>query len=349
MSTSTRSSPIPFADHGEIIPADEADDIRQVLQAIETILKRKHEKTGLYQSDVHVKKVGCAKGEFRVLPNLPEELAQGLFQRDRTFNAVVRFSNAASQIQPDWIPDGRGLAVKIIDVDEDSGPAGQPGNQVQDFIMVNHPVFIARNVKDYLRLQQVLLESDDKPMEAAAGILTGGDWNPLNWHWREAATAFQIASHMPVHPASNTYFSMVPIRFGKYVAKYRIRPASQLPNTFLDVVNKLRLEPDGLSLMLEETLKSESLMFDFQVQLRTSTELMPIEDAIVEWPESESPYRSVALLLLPRQEIGGPLDKMACKQLSFNVWNAVADHQPLGGINRSRKDAYRISSAWRHQ
>ncbi|MDB5387290.1 MAG: hypothetical protein JWM11_2936 [Planctomycetaceae bacterium] len=348
MTTNTTHAPIPFADHGEIIPVDEIDDIRQVLIAVETLLRRKYEKTGLRQSDVHVKAVGCAKGEFRVLPNLPEELTQGLFSRDRTYSALVRFSNSASQVQPDWIPDGRGLALKVFDVEGEMLPSDKPEVRAQDFIMLNHPVFFARNVKEFLRVEQVLVAADENPLAVAKGALTGGDWNPLNWHWREAVTAVQIAGHLPVHPASNTYYSAAPIRFGKYVAKYRIRPASVPPETFLEVVNRLRLEANALSLMLEETLKSQQLLFEFQVQLRTSTETMPIEDASAEWPESESPFRTVAVLLLPRQEIGGPMEKQACKQLSFNVWNALAEHQPLGGINRLRKDAYRVSSAWRH-
>jgi hypothetical protein len=347
--TTNNSTPILFADHGEIIPPDEAEDIRKILEAIRTLLLRKYEKTGLYQSDVHVKAVGCAKGEFRILPNLPEELAQGLFQRDRTYNATVRFTNGASQPQPDWKPDGRGLALKILDVEGEVLTPETMGSQTQDFITINHPVFLAKNVKDYLRLQEVLVKSEENTLAAIQGVLTGGDWNPLNWHWREAVTAVQIASHLPVHPASNTYFSMAPIRFGKYVAKYRIQPAGTTPDSFLNVVNKLRLEADGLRLMLEETLRSQQILFEFQVQLRTSAETMPIEDASVEWPESESPFRTVAVLLLPRQEIGTPMEKQACKQLSFNVWNALAAHQPLGGINRSRREAYRVSSAWRHQ
>lgn len=349
MTTNTPAAPISFAEHGEIIPSDEAEDIQKVLEAIRTLLRRKYEKTGLYQSDVHVKPVGCAKGEFRILPNLPEELAQGLFQSDRTYQAVVRFSNAAPQVQPDWIPDGRGLALKIFDVAGEMLDPDTPGGKNQDFITINHPVFLARNVKEFLRLEQALVETDEQPLAAAKSILTGGDWNPLNWHWREALTAVQIAAHVPAHPASNTCFSMAPIRYGKYVAKYRIRPAGDNADSFLNVVSNLWHEADGLSRMLEQTLKSQQLLFEFQVQLRTSTESMPIEDATVEWPESESPFRTVAVLLLPRQEIGGPMEKLACKQLSFNVWNALADHRPLGGINRVRKEAYRISSAWRHQ
>jgi hypothetical protein len=100
---------------------------------------------------------------------------------------------------------------------------------------------------------------------------------------------------------------------------------------------------------LEETLQTREVLFEFQVQLRTSATTMPIEDASVEWPETESPYRTVGHLLLPRQEILGLREQDAFKHLSFNVWQALAAHRPLGGINRVRRPAYALSSTWRRQ
>ena len=142
---------------------------------------------------------------------------------------------------------------------------------------------------------------------------------------------------------------MAPIRFGRYVAKYRVRPAGERRDSYLELVSSLATQCDALRLALEETLRTQELLFEFQVQLRTSERTMPIEDATVEWPESESPYRTVAHLLLPRQDITCSHQQPACTGLSFNVWNALAAHRPLGGINRVRRQAYAISSAWRHQ
>jgi catalase len=289
------------------------------------------------------------QGEFRVLSNLPDELGQGLFEQADVYPAVVRFSNASSQSQPDAIPDGRGMAIKVLDVkgemvlvDEQKGPA-------QDFVMINHPVFFARNVKDYLRLEQVLVQADDSSLATLQGALTGGDWNPLHWHWREMLTVAQIAGQLPAHQASNTYFSMAPIRFGNYVAKYRAKPAGDRHDSYLDLIKRLGSESDAMRLALEETLRTQEVLFEFQVQLRTSEQTMPVEDAGVEWPESESPYRTVAHLLLPRQEIGLLRQQDAYRNLSFNVWHALAAHRPLGGINRVRRWAYPLSSAWRRQ
>ena len=149
-----------------------------------------------------------------MLPNLPEELAQGLFEHDGVYSAVVRFSNAASQAQPDAIPDGRGMAIKVLAVAGDVVVADEQRGQTQDFVMINHPVFFARNVKDYLRLEQVLVQADDSSLATLQGALTGGDWNPLHWHWRDAGGRPNRGT-TPAHLASNTYFSMAPIRFGK--------------------------------------------------------------------------------------------------------------------------------------
>ena len=340
--------PIPYLDKVETIPPDEAADIQTVLDALQKILVRTQAKTGQFRPDVHVKTIGYVKGEFRVVPNLPAELSQGLFEHVAMYPAVVRFSNASSQIQSDAVPDGRGMAIKLIGVEGEMALEDKQGDETQDFVMINHPVFFARNVKDYLRLEQVLVQANDGPIATLQGGLTGGDLNPLHWHWREIFTAAQIAAHIPAHPASNTYFSMAPIRFGRYVAKYRARPAADLHESCLNLIKSLALNADAMRLALEETLRLQEVVFDFQVQLRTSEQTMPVEDASVEWPESESPFRTVAQLRLPPQEIASMQRHATCKHLSFNVWHALAAHRPLGGINRVRRAVYPVSSAWRN-
>jgi hypothetical protein len=241
------------------------------------------------------------------------------------------------------------MAIKVLGVEGDVVLADEQRGQTQDFVMINHPVFFARNVKDYLRLEQVLVQADDSSLATLQGGLTGGDWNPLHWHWREMLAVARIAGQLPAHPASNTYFSMAPIRFGKYVAKYRAKPVGYRHDSYLDLVKRLGSQADAMRLALEETLRTQEVLFEYQVQLRTSEHTMPIEDASIEWPESESPYRTVAHLLLPHQKIEFLRQQNACQNLSFNVWHALAAHRPLGGINRVRRRAYALSSAWRRQ
>lgn len=344
-----RREPIPYSDDVELRPADEADDIRQAITALRKILECTRGPAGNERGDIHVKTHGCATGEFRVLPNLPAELSQGLFAEEQTFSAVLRFSNSALRPQADVVPDGRGMAIKLFEVAGKRLEADDNDAPTQDFILVNHPVFFAASVKDFLRLEQAFAAGKEERLTAARDALTRGDWNPMNWHWREALTALQIAGHLPSHPAALTYYSMTPIRFGRYVAKYRVRPLGELPSSILDLVTRLGTDPDAMRLMLEQTLAEQHLLFEFQVQLRTSAEAMPVEDATVEWPESQSPYRTVALLLLPRQEINTAEQQAICQRLAFNVWHALEDHRPLGGINRLRREVYPVSVAWRRK
>lgn len=341
--------PLPYTDDVETIPKDEADDIQRVVEAMKSILARSQAKSGEFLANVHVKAHGHAQGELHVLPNLPDELAQGLFEHEGVFRTVVRFSNAASRPQFDALPDGRGMAIKVLKVEGDMVSAVEQNCSTQDFLMINHPVFFARNAKDFLRLEQVVAHADDSTLATAHGALTGGDWNPLHWHWREVLTVARIAGQLPAHPASNTYFSTAPIRFGRYVAKYRAQPVGDRLDSYLDLVKRLGSDGDAMRLALEETLRTQELLFEFQVQLRTSEQTMPIEDATIEWPESDSPYRTIAHLLLPRQEIALLRQQDAYQNLSFNVWHALAAHRPLGGINRVRRWAYPLSFAWRRQ
>ena len=313
------------------------------------ILARTQSQSGQFRADVHVKTHGYAEGELRVLSNLPEELAQGLFERAACYRAVVRFSNAASQTQADALPDGRGMGIKVFGVTGEMMSVEDESGPTQDFLMINHPVFFARNVKDFLRVEQLLAEAKNGPLATAQQALTGGDWNPLNWHWREMLTVASIIGQLPTHPASNTYSSASPIRFGKYIAKYRALPAGNRVDSYVDLIKRLGTQTDAMRLALEETLLTQEVLFEFQVQLRTSEQAMPIEDPTVEWPENESPYRTVAHLLLPRQQMESVRHQADYQNLAFNVWHALAAHRPLGGINRIRRLAYPVSSAWRRQ
>ena len=75
---------------------------------------------------------------------------------------------------------------------------------------------------------------------------------------------------------------------------------------------------------------------------------MPVEDASVEWPEEESPYRPVARLSFPAQEAYSPERRVYFDDgLAFSPAHGLAAHRPLGSIMRARLKAYRPSARWR--
>ena len=185
-------------------------------------------------------------GTFEVLAGLSSELAQGLFRQPNAYKAVVRFSNASGDLQADSKPDGRGMAIKVLGVDGPKLLDDERDAKTQDFVMVNHPAFVARNVKDYLRLEKVLLDAGHNGLLKLIGVLGSGDLDIVR-HLRELATAYAIQSHQPANVLSNTYYSMAPIRFGDYVAKYRAVPAY----TLSEKLAKPSSEPDSLRHLLE--------------------------------------------------------------------------------------------------
>lgn len=337
----TQATPLPYWPQVEIIPPDEERDIAEIVAVMRDLLVRDEEACGQRRRDVHVKSHGCPLAQLQVLPNLPDELRQGLFEHEHTYPAAVRFSNTSPLPKPDALPDGRGVAIKVQEV---AGlfTQGSTDPAVQDFVLADHPTFLARNVKDYLRMMRARGEGLRKP-QLTIKALTSGSLDPRRWHWLEAAAAARALSRFPLHPVQLTYWSMAPFRYGDYTAKFRLRPSptNEVPRT------RLVAHRDAFRLALAEILQSTSLTFEFQVQLRTNAWTMPIEDATVRWPEEESPYQTVALLVIPQQDIeASPFGNG--DHLTFNPWNALEAHRPLGGVNRSRKASYQLSTQWRH-
>ena len=340
------ASPLPYSVAAETVPSDEGDDIARIGQVMRELLQLRKKNTGRYRRDVHVKSHGSARGELRVLDCLPSELAQGLFKQPGTYSAAVRFSNSAPWVQPDAVPDGRGLAIQVENVAGERCASQLPELATQDFVMVNNPTFIARDVKEYLMLEEARLRAGDRPARLPLEVVKRA-WHGFRWRCGGVLAAARIAGQMPSHPARYTYFSMVPIRYGQYIAKYRVRPSATNRELSAWPSLSLAVKRDPMRHWLAETLAHHSLSFDLQIQLRTSETSMPIEDATVEWPERESPYCTVAELTLPPQIISRREDAPSGERRSFSVWNAIADHQPLGGINRVRRFAYAISATAR--
>ena len=58
----------------------------------------------------------------------------------------------------------------------------------------------------------------------------------------------------------------------------------------------------------------------------------------------ESKPVTVATLRIPSQRVK-PLNESAseCERASFNPWHALAEHRPMGGINRLRRAVYEAS------
>jgi hypothetical protein len=311
----------------EEIPAGESQATQQIAQMVEADV-RLEAKNGMAHRDAHPKAHGCVQAEFRVLPDLPEAMRVGLFAQARAYTAWIRYSNASGKAQNDSVGDARGMAVKLMGVEgSESG--------TQDFLMINHPVFVVRNAADYVEFQKSM--SAGSP---AKFFFPG--MNPLNFRLHEFGIAMAIQGKDVANLLDSRYWSTTPYRFGATAMKFSARPCGPI-SAFAATAT-----PDFLRENLREHLASKEACFDFQVQRQTLPGAMPIEDPTVEWSEQDSPFISVGRITIPAQTFLSAKQLSVCENLSFTPGHAIPAHQPLGGINRVRKTVYDTVSQLRH-
>ena len=139
---------------------------------------------------------------------------------------------------------------------------------------------------------------------------------------------------------------------GNYVLHYRLGPTSVKYTAVPDVIETgppPSPSKDYLREAMAATLKGGEAGFTFAVQLFKDDRTTPVEDATVDWGKAGAELVPVARVVIPPQDFDTEAREAFCQHLSFTPWHALAEHCPLGGINRIRRSAYAASSAVRHQ
>jgi hypothetical protein len=93
---------------------------------------------------------------------------------------------------------------------------------------------------------------------------------------------------------------------------------------------------------LREAIRAQ-LKQDGEIRLELCVEVrgaghQPIEDGSVDWRGS---IERVADLVLTSEGFDTPEQEELGERMSFNPWNAIEAHRPLGNLNRARKIVYR--------
>ena len=298
----------------ENIPADEQKQIEHIVQLTMQQLQMRFPGDKRVLRGVHAKDHGCVTATFEVLPNIAENLRQGVFaQPGKKCSALVRFSNAATGVERDSTPateaipatlgkpaveakplahGSRGMAIKLLGVE---GPVLDilelpHGAPTQDFLMVNHPVFAFANVEDYEVLSRALIvDRKDSPGPFFTERLPPkGTRTP---------TASQLR-------ALRTFTLVQRIRSVSVTAKpfpaFQAPPASPVDNDYFsaapflfgkDQVMQFRARPikrstdepnvneeNYLRLALIERLRNQAegnVVFNFEVQVRPASSINP--------------------------------------------------------------------------
>ena len=322
------------ADSHESVPPGEADAASQIAALIEGTVAKDQKETGSAHRDAHAKAHGCVRASFRVNEKLPSELRQGIFQEGKVYKSWIRYSNGSGRAGKDSKVDGRGMAIKLLGV---PGPKlADDEKETQDFLLINSPVFFVRNAADYVEFSKA--SAAGKPFSFFIG------WNPFRWRLHELRAALALLRKKTANPLDIRYWSLTPYLMGESgPAKFSARPCAAAPPGKPDKNN-----PDFLRDAMSARLKNGGACFDFLVQLRTDPSREAIEDPTVKWSEKKSPFTKAATIEIPAQSFESPEQQKFCENLSMNPWHAVAEHRPLGGINRVRKVVYEAISKLRH-
>lgn len=299
--------------------------------------------------DAHAKSNGVLKGQLVVHAGLPVELRQGVFAHPRTYDVVARLSSAPGDIHSDEIPAARGFALKIIGVEGERLSPGIGGSN-QDFLMVNFPALAFGTIPRYKRMLALLEANSHAPdtfQRLVAGTAHGAKQLLESLGGTPGATLEGLARDNH-HPLGETYHTQAAIRFGAHVAKLALQPASDDVRSLAGkAVDNVRYA--GMRDAVSAHFAQHGAEYTLTAQLCTDLAGMPVEDAAVAWPEALSPHRAIATLRFAPQSTAHPARLVYGDDvLSFNPWNGIAAHQPLGGIMRIRRAAYERSTAFRH-
>lgn len=327
----------------EQIPPGEAALTQIIIEDAIRVVEQHRDNTRVLR-DAHAKAHGCLKAEVNVLPDLDPQLRHGvLSQPGKTWHAWLRLSNGNAYPQFDRARDARGMGLKLLDVPGEKLLASAANAGDQDFVMFNHPAFFVRDVAEYR--SNFAAQADGKKVLAFFP-----SWDPRSWEFRHLVIALKTLAPAPQSPVQTTYNSIAPFKLGPLNIKYRVIPAPEncpayaLPAPNTDLPNFLR----G-ALYQQLSLDRVPACFALQVQRQNPAHYMPIEDPSVEWDEAIAPFETVATIKVPAQDFDSTEQNQFCDNLSYNPWHALAEHRPIGGINRLRKAVYEAISVYRHQ
>jgi hypothetical protein len=294
----------------------------------------------------HAKTLGVARAEVEILGNALAPYAQGIYARPGRHDALIRFSSASNHLGPDaQLGPVLGFAIKIFGIDGTKLVDEEPDSATFDLVLKNNPVFVSSTAKHYLVLQEVGNDSIKYLARGKTGfrdlltdLLTGrGTFEQPDWAWEEMF-AFVKAAQLPVrNPVVSAYWTMGAVRHGDYIAKLRVAPVADSAAHVIRRELDLRSGPDVFGPALADDLRARAFDFNLQVQLCTDLDAMPVDDAMVEWPEKLSAFVTVGRVHIPRQDISGSLNSEQCDALAFNQWRVTSDHQPLGEIMKVRQ------------
>lgn len=341
--------PVHYRPDLEHADAEEARIIDELAQLFAGMASTVAEHEGHAYRAVHAKGHALLRARFQVLDGLPAEFSHGLFARPAAYEALVRVSSPPAEQLPDTVSTPRAIAIKVTGVD---GPrvAGGGEQHSQDFLMVNAPTFSTPGLDGFLRAARLLAATTERmprTKQAISATLRGVE-AVLEAAGSDGTRLRGLGGEPQRNPLGETYFTQVPFLYGAYMAKFSLEPAS--PDLLAMEDQPLPAAEDAQREAIGTFFASIHAPVEWvlRAQLCRDVERMPIEDASAEWDEAESPWQPVARLRAPPQPAwDASVSAHAEDALAFSPWHALAEHRPLGAINRARRVVMAASREFR--
>jgi catalase len=278
----------------------------------------------------------CVRAQFEVFQRDRERsdeesarLAKGIFALPGKYAAIVRFANADSNVNSDAKPDVRSLSFSV-DISGD-------GKTRQDFSMQNCTILPIHDSSAFLAITKVLIASNP-----GKGLLSLSFKDKMRV-FRTLALTKKLEGQPFRAYQQLRYHSNTPFRHGQteYV-KYCLSPSSDNKSNHLDKKNANCLQVD---LVKQLQSNDNRCSFDFGIQFLDVDKMTYhgkhydqnfwLENASVEWHESEAPFCAMGrLTLIPNSR----LNEEEGEKISFDVrGNAYPESEPVGSINRARQ------------
>lgn len=314
----------PSTDWKEMVASDEAQRFAAYAQQIGAMQAAKSKKFGAGRA-LHRKQIGAAQGTLQVLGELPPFAAQGLFAKPGQWDVWVRLSNGGADVEADRKPDIRGFALRVHGVNGESALGNDASSQ--DFALINQENFGFADSAQFVGFLGAFTQSPAalvKYLIRVYGLLGG----PARLVQMLKALTQSFGGF-----AAHAMHSAAPIACGPYAVKVRLLPHASNGAPVKKAQSSWNAE-------FAARLSQQDLQWDLQLQPYVREDITPIEDASVTWPTA---YTTVARLTLPRQEMAGAkAGKLAEKveASTFDPWQALAAHRPLGDVMRARKVVY---------
>ena len=338
MSDSTAS-----ANWQEVIPDDEIAQIRAFASEInryQQAFARRGD--GQAHRGFHVKSHAGLSAVFTVPDDIPPEAKHGVFKTARTFQARVRLSNGFSAARADWFPDLVGCSVKLLGVEGTKLLPGEEHAGTQDFVALNQPYLPADNPRQLMIMSTAAANVLTAPVKLVQGLGLAETLRVLRWTLGWTPRRLLLRS-----VATENFYGVVPITIGPHAVKFTWRsrqlPAARRPHG-ASWCNYLRED-------LRQRLAEGDLRFDFLVQFYVDPVKTPIDGAYA-WQPVDAPLVKLAELTIPRCDIESPeakREEYRLNGMSFNPWHAIAEHRPIGNIQRARGMVYQASARYRGQ